>query len=353
MIDSPSFDLVDELLGCRTDDVRLVELHQAYGLVPPPMFYDRDDWKAMGGDELGWSVTYQATVRVPGRYPSIRVRGCGPVLGYLTEVSFLTRYTGLLRGGLTTTLPEPEARTQALDSSVDRFGNPVHVLHSDDRSTLKAHYFSDGRLIHFLLTLNELAGDDPELLRAAERARMAAPASRVIPPLVEPSANEPFPGALQALCEHQDARGLGKIDFEVYERFDLDGPSGWTGNPEAEREFRVFGCDGSGGLVAFWLVHDGRPVDQQPVVLLGSEGVVGPVAPDLCDLLYLLAAGIGPFEAVMYGVADEDADSQSAIAHIAETHLGRREGRTPEAILNDAEEEYSDIRDRIDVLSRY
>ncbi|MFD0539591.1 hypothetical protein ACFQY7_43410 [Actinomadura luteofluorescens] len=90
-------------------------------------------------------------------------------------------------------------------------------------------------------------------------------------------------------------------------------------------------------------------------MLFGGEGDVGPVAKDLCDLLYLLAAGVGPFEAAMAYTSDEDIDEDTGprpeIARIAETHLQRREGRTPKAIVQDAENAYADVRDRVDALS--
>lgn len=106
------------------------------------------------------------------------------------------------------------------------------------------------------------------------------------------------------------------------DRFTFGGPHAWTGNPAAEREFRVFGHNGGGGLVAFWLVH-------------------------------LLAGGIGPYEAITFGPSYWDADPQPAIARIAEEHLGRRGARTPQEIIDDADNEYSDLMDRVDALSGY
>ncbi|MGC7102708.1 hypothetical protein ACPZ19_49260 [Amycolatopsis lurida] len=352
MIDPPPFRLLDDLLGCRVDDPRLAELHRTQGLRPPPMFTDRGEQMAVGVTELGWSATYKATVRVPGSFPSIRVRGRGHLLGYLTTVWIQEDYPLPMGDGLSTTLPEPEARARALESSVVSYGNVVHVLCRDERSTLEARYHGDGRFIWYLLTLNERAEDDPELLRSAEEVRATAP-FRPIPSLPEPDPGEPFPAVLRALHDHQFSPGFGEIDFEVYDRFTFGGPSAWTDNDEAEREFRVFGQDGSGGLVAFWLVHEGRPIVDQPVVFLESEGSLGPVAADLCDFIHLLAAGIGPCEAIMSGASNENMDPQPAIVRIADAHLDRREGRTPRAILADADNEYSDIMDRIDALSGY
>ncbi|MFG6193729.1 hypothetical protein [Nonomuraea sp. JJY05] len=346
MLNPPPFALLNGLLGCRTDDPRLIELHRIHGLRPPPTFPDRDGWHGMGVIEQGWSFGYQATVRVPGCYPSPRVRGRGPVIGYVTKIYIQEPYPEMVLDGLTITLPEPEARARALDSTVAEYGNVVHVLHRDERSTFEVRYHDDGRFIWYLLTLNERDADDPELLSGT------TPDARPIPSWPVLNADEPFPAALQALRAHQDASGLDELDFEMLDRFDPDAVGSWTGNADADQEFRVFGMDGSGGLVAFWLVHEGLPIERQPVVLFESEGSIGPVAKDLCDLLYLLAAGVGPFEAVMYGPPDEDADPHLEIIRIAETELERREGRTPEAILEDAENEYADIRDRVDSLTR-
>ncbi|MGW3768260.1 hypothetical protein [Actinomadura verrucosospora] len=350
MIISPPFALLEELLGSRTDDPRLAGLHRAHGLRPPPMFPARDGWDGMGVPEQGWEMAYKATVRVPDRYPSPRVRGRGPVIGHVTKVYITESYPAPLRDGLTVALPEPEARARALDSMVAEYGNVVHVLHRDEESTFEVRYHEDGRFIWYLLTLNERAENDPELLEAA------IPNARAIPLWPAPAPHEVLPAALRALKAHQDASGLDGLDFETFDRFEPDAVASWTGNDDADREFRVFGVDGSGGRVAFWLVHEGLPIERQPVVLFGSEGHVGPVAKDLCDLLYLLAAGVAPFDASMAYTADEDIDErtgpQPELARIAEIHLQRREGRTPKAIVEDAENEYADVRDRVDVLAR-
>jgi hypothetical protein len=77
--------------------------------------------------------------------------------------------------------------------------------------------------------------------------------------------------------------------------------AGWTGNGEIDGDdFRVFGQDGTGGYVAFWLVRPVRALADQPVVFLGSEGELGVVAHDLASYLWLLADGFGPYEAVEY-----------------------------------------------------
>lgn len=352
MIESPPFELLDGLLGRRTDDAGLIELHRNYPLKRLPAFTDREDISPTGSEAHGFELTYQATVRMPGCYPSIRVRGRGPLLGYLAKVWIKEDYPLPMGDGLSTALPEPEARARALHSSVQEYGNIVHILRRDERSTLEVRYHDDGRFIWFLLTLNERDEDDPELLKSADAVLAAAPA-REYPSWPEPGADEPFPAALRALHDHQAAHGFGKIDFEMCDHFAFGGPHAWTGNPAAEREFRVFGQDGSGGLAAFWLVHQGRPVEEQPVVFLESEGAMGPVAPNLCDLLHLLAGGIGPYEAITFGASYWDAAPQPEIARIAEDHFGPRRARTPQEIIDDADSEYSDLMDRVDALSMY
>lgn len=352
MTDMPPFALLESLLGRRTDDPRLVELHAAHGLGEPPTFTDRDGLDAEGVDEHGWSLVYKATVRIPGSYPSPRVGGRGEVLGHLTQIDIVDGYTEPLRDGITTALPEPDARARALESRVAEYGNVVHVLERGERSTLEARYHDDGRFIWFALSLNERDEDDPELLRSAEEVRAALPV-RTIPAWPEPDADTPLPPALQDLCAYQDSPGFGDLDFEMLAHFETGSVKAWTGNADAEREFRVFAINGSGSLIAFWLVHEDRPVEGQPVVLLGDEGDVGPVAADLCDLLHLLSTGNGPFEVVVFGGVDEDAEPHPGLARIADTRFGRREGRTPEAVLTDAADQYSDVQDRLDVLCRY
>lgn len=63
----------------------------------------------------------------------------------------------------------------------------------------------------------------------------------------------------------------------------------------------MFGQDGSGGYAAFYDEGGATPVEELPVVFLGSEGEIGTVAANLGDLLALLAQGTGPAEVVECG----------------------------------------------------
>ncbi|MGW7104101.1 SMI1/KNR4 family protein [Streptomyces sp. NPDC054838] len=116
-----------------------------------------------------------------------------------------------------------------------------------------------------------------------------------------------FPPALAEVAEAEFDYDEGNgIDFEPYGAFDSAEETSawlrsWTGNPAVDgAAYRVFGQDGSGGHAALWCVRAGRPLMEQPVVFLGSEGACGVVAGSLSDFLWVLADGVGPLEAVEY-----------------------------------------------------
>lgn len=110
-----------------------------------------------------------------------------------------------------------------------------------------------------------------------------------------------FPDALAAAMtvpfDYDDGKG---VDFEPFPAFlsakeTTDWLRAWTGNGELEGDiFRVFGQDGTGGYAAFWMIRPDRPLADQPVVFLGSEGETGVVARDLGAFLWVLAGGFGP-----------------------------------------------------------
>ncbi|MFX8266518.1 hypothetical protein ABTL47_19460, partial [Acinetobacter baumannii] len=52
--------------------------------------------------------------------------------------------------------------------------------------------------------------------------------------------------------------------------------------------------DSGGGLAAIWLALPNRPLLEQPVVFLGSEGQRGVVACNFDEYLWLLAGGMEP-----------------------------------------------------------
>jgi hypothetical protein len=115
-------------------------------------------------------------------------------------------------------------------------------------------------------------------------------------------------------------------------------------SPECERpsdHFRIFGLEGAGGHVAFWLVRPGAALTDQPVVFLGSEGETVVVARDLSGLLWLLAQGYGPVEAGMpeWRRDDWSAVERPGLVEIAEQHApGER--RPVHELLAAAQQEF-------------
>mgnify|MGYP000882382986 CR=1 FL=1 len=97
------------------------------------------------------------------------------------------------------------------------------------------------------------------------------------------------------------------IDLEIYPAFlpaeeVTEWIRAWSGNDTADGgRFHVFGQDGSGGYAALYDEGGATPVEELPVVFLGSEGEIGTVAANLSDFLALLAQGTGPAEVVEIG----------------------------------------------------
>lgn len=118
-------------------------------------------------------------------------------------------------------------------------------------------------------------------------------------------------------------------------------------SPECERpsdHFRIFGQEGAGGHMAFWLVRPDTALTDQPVVFLGSEGEAVVVARDLSGLLWLLAQGYGPVEAAMPEWRRDDwtAVERPEFTEIAEQHApGRR--RPVQELVTAAQQEFPDF----------
>jgi hypothetical protein len=163
--------------------------------------------------------------------------------------------------------------------------------------------------------------------------------------------NRRFPKVLAELHRLDfDYAGGDGIDFEPYSEFlsAADNQSfirAWTGNEGLTgAELRVFGQDGTGGYAAFWLAHDGKDVLEQPVVFFGSEGELGVIAKDFGDYLWLLAGGLGPYEAVTYSSAKRPGNR--AFAEFAGRHVPRRK-KTARQILAAARAAFPGFEEQI------
>jgi hypothetical protein len=172
------------------------------------------------------------------------------------------------------------------------------------------------------------------------------------------AADRRFPAALAAaLAQPFDYDDGDGVDFEPFDAFvsaeeTTDWFRAWTGNKEISGDaFRVFGMDGTGGYAAFWLIRPGRELADQPVVFLGSEGETGVVARDLPDFLWVLADGVGPYEAVDHYDAGIESCPNAELVAVAERFApGRRQPAV--TLVGLAREEFPDFDDRIMGLCR-
>lgn len=171
-----------------------------------------------------------------------------------------------------------------------------------------------------------------------------------------PGDDRRFPPALAEVAEVEfdfgdDGEG---VDFEPYAAFasvdeTTDWLRHWTGNHDLDgAAFRLFGQDGTGGRAAIWCARPGRPLTEQPVVFLGSEGERGLVAGDLSGFLWVLADGFGPVEAVMY---DHEPRPDAALTALAE-----RRATTPrrpaQQIIEEAAAAFPTFSADLDALCR-
>ncbi|MFD0154428.1 SMI1/KNR4 family protein [Streptomyces sp. NPDC055721] len=166
-----------------------------------------------------------------------------------------------------------------------------------------------------------------------------------------------FPPALAAVARVEFVYGdEGEgVDFEPYDAFDsaeetTDWLRHWTGNHELDGgAYRVFGQDGTGGLAAIWCVRPGRPLDEQPVVFMGSEGERGLVAGNLSDFLWVLADGFGPMQAALY--VEREPRPDSALAELAARHASTPR-RAAREIVTEAQAEFVTFSEDLDELCR-
>jgi len=351
MTEQTLFSAIWELVGKRSDHPAVLAFHEVHKLAPPPAVMRTDLLYDVKVGKLNATLDYGAEIRKPECWPPRRVAGI--YVGYVASATLKPGFQGPLPSGLTSTLPLTVAKNKALESTKNE-AFWFHQLYRDDKGTLTYVYDRDDKsLLEIRLQLHELPEDHKDLARAeaAYAATLPARPPRVITARTGAPATEPLPAALAALATLIEAEGgsLGEnIDLELCEQLEPGTLTAWTGNEDAEREFRVFAQDGSGGVVAFWLVHDGKPYEEQPIVFLGSEGEIGPIACDLADFLYLLAGGVGPYEAVEYG-STSGKPTFPKIGKLAAT-LANRHGRTPLDVLAAAADQYLDIHERMAAL---
>jgi hypothetical protein len=172
-----------------------------------------------------------------------------------------------------------------------------------------------------------------------------------------PTDDRAMPALLQELLRIDiDYDGGNGIDFEPHADFLSEEETrewihAWTGNTQLDgSEYLVFGQDGSGGHAAIWRIRTGVSLLDQPIVFFGSEGELGVVARNFSDYLWLLAGGVGPYEAVAYD--GELGKGSAEFEAFARLHAGSVE-RTPKDIIAAAREEFPSFVEDVQALCRY
>ena len=173
------------------------------------------------------------------------------------------------------------------------------------------------------------------------------PTDRAMPALLESL------HTLDFAYEDEDGNG---IEFEPYDAFYSQADTthwirAWTGNAALDgHEYLFFGQDGTGGMVGFWCIRDTEELLDQPIVFFGSEGALGVVACNIYDYLWLLAAGIGPMEAIEYGV-DDEVEARVDFTHYAQA-LAAPAKKPAAAVLAAAAAEFPDFEKNMMALCR-
>lgn len=92
------------------------------------------------------------------------------------------------------------------------------------------------------------------------------------------------------------------LDLELHEDISFNVFNYWMGEDKYRKQevdlsqhFATFGENGDGSLIAIWL-SKGKKVLECPVVVIGSEGELGIVAPDYLTFLQLSAMGCGMYD---------------------------------------------------------
>jgi hypothetical protein len=156
-----------------------------------------------------------------------------------------------------------------------------------------------------------------------------------------------FPEILKGFEEIINSGHGGEIDLEVYQSFNEQyKPSHWTRNPKTDDELWSFASDGTGGQLAVWQHIPGLPVEERPVVFLGSEGEVSPLASDLASFFNLIAHGKDPYQVATDTHSDTQPANPEMLEWVAEQWPNRK-FPAPKKIIADAKSKYKHFEKHI------
>jgi len=366
------FERLLSICGKRYDDPDVIALHAEEGLgPPPPTSTDFHTPVRVSNKPKGYQVFYMGALRRPEFWPPRPVPGGFP--NYVQLVELRPAFQQYLPEPFVVEMDETRAKELAISTSKGRVTSHTvyRLLDRGDRS-LRVVVGPLGPRMS--LAIDELADDDPRLqpLSYEEKTelqnqadKLAAPpaqSTRAFPRRPGVPEAEPLPPVLHEVRAAFEAwyrqkprripRDHDYIDFQMHSQRDVTFITGWTQNPGHEAEFYVFGKDGQGSGVAFWLVSD-APLAEQPVVYLGSEGEgsVRPVSKNLPDFLELLSVGLGPYEAPDPREAGVPLEPLLGVRAVLNAHFPSHVSRSPDAIVKEAAQKFGDIEARMMELS--
>jgi hypothetical protein len=371
MSETSLFERLLSICGKRYDDSDVIALHAEEGLGPPPTSTGLYTPIKVSNKTKGYQLYYMAALKRPETWPPQQV--AGGFATYVQRVQLGPRFQEYLPEPFIVGMDEARAKELAISSGRSRETHLHTVYRLFERGERSLQILFGTLTPKMSLTIDELANDDPRLesLSYEAQTELQSRADKLTPPAKStrqfprrhgvPQA-EPLPPVLLELREAFEAwwqqkperlpRDHDYIDFRMHSQRDVTFITGWTKNPGHEAEFYVFGADGTGGGVAFWLVHD-APLAQQPVVYIGSEGEgdVRPVAKDLPDFLELLGAGLGPREAPYPRAPEIPLEPLQAVRAILNEHFPSHVSRSPKEIVKEAAQKFGDIEARMLELS--
>jgi hypothetical protein len=318
MTGSDLFERLFGLLGRPSDDPAILALHAEEGIGPPPIIYLRQDAVEVPVEGQGYGLTYRAFVRAEASWPP-RLAETGFV-GYLHSIYLGPRFARHLPAPLSPDMDESQAKEQAVARAEEPYHTSYHLIEREGRVLEASYWRPEGGLMFMRLTLLEWNEADPRVKALSSELKKAASAAyrqqkrereafvRVVPRWEGKPEPEPLPAPIaelhQALQAHREKwpNSTPADDFDInYRAYDartVGDIGAWThGEADAEAEFWIFASNFEGSVIGFWLVHD-RPLAEQPVVYIGSEGSgdISATAKNLPDFLALMAAGVGPTE---------------------------------------------------------
>lgn len=140
--------------------------------------------------------------------------------------------------------------------------------------------------------------------------------------------------------------GFFSGQFELTSNGKVFANAWFDGDAAAASQFVVFGLDGDGSQFAFWL-HQGRTINNAPIVYLGSEGSGSVIADSLPEFLGLLAVGADYWLAIAEGGAfeesEEPADHLDRFRKWLADECGIKKPKAPAKVVQRARESHPSL----------